>query len=298
VLVVPDGALHKVPLEALPLELGARPRFLLDELPPLVYAPSPAVLAVLADRPRPSPDASSRVLTVSNPAYPQPTSQTTGRVVPVSTLLGLSGQLPLLPATAHESGRIRELFKSGKVDTLDGNGATEEAVVEALAQKPRIIHLAVHGFADDRLGNLFGALALTPPAPGKDRLDNDGFLSLHEIYTLPLKDCELAVLSACETNVGPQRPLEAGVTLAGAFLAAGARRVVASHWSVNDRSTAELMSTFFEETMQAQQHGEAVRYAHALQKARLKVRSNPRWAAPHYWAPFVLIGPPEPGLGR
>ena len=49
------------------------------------------------------------------------------------------------------------------------------------------------------------------------------------------------MLSACETNVGPQLPLEAGVTLASGFLAAGARRVVASHWSGDDRSTAELM---------------------------------------------------------
>ena len=50
-------------------------------------------------------------------------------------------------------------------------------------------------------------------AAGKATPDNDGFLMLHEIYRLPLGECELAALSACVTNVGPQQPLEAGVTL-------------------------------------------------------------------------------------
>ena len=154
----------------------------------------------------------------------------------------------------------------------------------------RFLHLAAHGFVDERYGNLFGALALAPPPPGREAPGDDGFLELHEVYQLPLKDCELAVLSACETNAGPQRPLEAGVTLAGGFLAAGARRVVASHWSVEDRSTAELMAAFFEQVTAARGDGR-VSFARALQKARQQVRSRPEWSAPFYWAPFVLLGP-------
>jgi CHAT domain-containing protein len=150
----------------------------------------------------------------------------------------------------------------------------------------------VHGFADERLGNLFGGLALTPPPPGTGAPD-DGFLSLHEIYLLPLQECELAVLSACVTQVGPQRPLEAGVTLANSFLAAGARRVVASHWGVDDQSTAVLMTAFFEELGAAARRGERAPYARALQKARLKLRHTPRWSAPYFWAPFVLSGLPD-----
>jgi CHAT domain-containing protein len=96
------------------------------------------------------------------------------------------------------------------------------------------------------------------------------------------------VLSACETNLGPSPPLEAGVTLASGFLAAGARRVVASHWSVADRSTADLMVAFFDKLTRAR--GE-LDYAQALQEARKAVRANERWASPFYWAPFVLIGP-------
>src|SRR5262249_39577488 len=124
---------------------------------------------------------------------------------------------------------------------------------------------------------------------GREAPGDDGFLELHEIYQLPLGECELAVLSACETNVGPQQPLEAGVTLAGGFLAAGARRVVASHWRVDDRSAAALMGAFFERLAAASRDG-PVSFARALQHARQQVRSQPEWASPFHWAPFVLIG--------
>jgi CHAT domain-containing protein len=99
------------------------------------------------------------------------------------------------------------------------------------------------------------------------------------------------VLSACSTNVGPPRPLEAGVTLAGAFLTAGARRVVASHWSVDDRSTADLMAAFFRDITAAAGKNEKIAYAAALRRAQRQVRDQQ--PAPFYWAPFVLIGPAE-----
>ena len=66
----------------------------------------------------------------------------------------------------------------------------------------RMVHLACHGLADQAYGNFFGALALTPGADPNNPAD-DGFLTLAEIYDLNLKDCELAILSACETNYGP-----------------------------------------------------------------------------------------------
>jgi CHAT domain-containing protein len=176
----------------------------------------------------------------------------------------------------------------------------------------RFIHIAAHGLVDQQHDNLFGAIALTPPVAGSNSSDNDGFLSLHEIHELPLSGCQLAVLSACSTNVGPDRPLEAGSTLAQAFLAAGARRAVCSHWNVDDASTAELIGGFFQRIAKAtdqsgtspqdppKENGTStaddpsvLSYAKALHDARVKVRSQPQWASPYYWAPFVLIGPPQ-----
>jgi CHAT domain-containing protein len=287
-LVVPDGPLHKLPLEGLLLADDPQPRYVLDELPPITYVPALAVLPLLAERRLLPPAGSLSLLTVASPAYPsggykgpstearKPRDSQQGPVV-----LGLRGQLPPLRFSALESQRIRGCFPADRVKALEGAAATEKAVVAALAGR-RIVHIAAHGFAAEQFDNLFGALALTPPPPGPATPDNDGFLSLHEIYRLPLQDCELAVLSACRTNVGPQPPLEAGVTLASGFLAAGARRVVASHWSVDDESTAELMGVFFEEVTAAARRGQAVSFAQALQLARQKVRAVPRWAAPYY----------------
>jgi CHAT domain-containing protein len=95
------------------------------------------------------------------------------------------------------------------------------------------------------------------------------------------------------TNVGPQEPLEAGATVANGFLAAGARRVVASQWDVSDRATAVLIDAFVGEVVAAAQRGEPIGYAWALQKARQEVRAHAEWSAPYYWAPFVLLGPPD-----
>jgi CHAT domain-containing protein len=291
-VVIPDGPLHKLPLEALLLEAGPRPRYVIDELPPIVYAPSSAILGLLAERQRSAPSGPLSLLTVANPAYPQPQTPAPASAQEDLRLLGWRGQLPLLPFTAEESRRIRRYFDADRVLALEGDRATEKAVLAALPGH-RILHVAAHGFADERLGNLFGALALTPPAPELKTPDNDGFLSLPEICMLPLKDYDLAVLSACDTNVGPQQPLEAGITLASAFLTAGASRVVASHWSVDDRSTAELMGAFFAEVTAAAEKGRPASYARALQRARLKLRNDEKWSSPFYWAPFVLIGPPR-----
>jgi CHAT domain-containing protein len=292
-IVVPDGPLHRLPLEAVVLEGGERPRYVLDELPPLVYAPSLSMLAVLTSRKR-TTDGPATLLTVGEVAYPQ---EEEGRRAPApegrsgDPALVLRGVFPPLPASGEESKRVARLFDPDKVTALRGKEATEKAVRRGLAGK-RFVHLAAHGFVDQRFGNLYGALALSPPE-GRTTPDDDGLLTLNEIYELPLGDCELAVLSACVTNVGPQGPLEAGVTLGGGFLAAGAARVVASHWSVDDESTAELVATFFEEVTAARRRGGAVSYARALQAARLKVRSRAEWSSPLYWAPFVLVGPPS-----
>ena len=206
IVVVPDGALRELPFEALLLHAGPKPTYVLDALPPLSYAPSVAILALLARRAPAERTATPSLLTVADPAYRPVAGPVRGR-----------GGLPRLAFSARESERIGRLFAAGQVTSLRGERATKAAVVRALPGQ-RIVHLAAHGFADDRFGNLFGALALTPPT--RETAEDDGFLSLHEVCALALQDCDLAVLSACVTNVGPARPLEAGVTLASGFLAA------------------------------------------------------------------------------
>jgi tetratricopeptide (TPR) repeat protein len=272
VVIVPDGPLHKLPLEALVVEAGARPRYLLDELPPTVYAPSVSMLVWLAKLPALEPQAPRSLLTVSNPAY-------------------RAKGLPLLPGTAEEARAIRRYFDPGLVKALEGEAATRPAVLAALPGR-RFVHLAAHCFSDEH-DYTSGVLALAPVPGGKGMPADEGFLSRGDICRLPLRDCELAILSACVTNVGPQAPLEAGATMAGEFLTAGARRVVASHWDVDDHATAALMEAFVAEFTAAARGGAKPSYAAALRQARLKVRARAEWDAPFYWAPFVLLGPPS-----
>jgi CHAT domain-containing protein len=279
VVLVPDGALHKLPFEALLVSGNPAPKYVLDELPAVCYSSSLAALAVVLNRERVK-DANPSLLTVGDPAYPEVAG---GKV-------GQGGALPRLPYTATESKKVRQFFATDKVTAFESESATEANVVAALPGK-RFIHLAAHGFADEAFGNAFAAVALTPPARGTGDSANDGFLTLHEIMRLKLTGCELTVLSACVTNVGPQRPLEAGVTLAGAFQSAGSRGVMASCWSVDDRATADMMAEFFGAVRPA--NGEGLSYPEALRKARLAVRSKPGWESPFFWAPFVYVGPPE-----
>jgi CHAT domain-containing protein len=292
-IVIPDGPLHKLPLESLVSEGGLRPKYLLDELPPIVYAPSVATLVLLAERSASGSKGPLSLLTVSDPAYRQRSPfgpNTNPQKLP--ELLELARGLPMLPGSAEESRAIGRFFTAEQVTSLSLDHATKPAVLAAIPGR-RVVHLAAHCFADKRFGDLLGAVALTPILPTKEVSADDGFLSRSEIYTLPLQDCELAILSACVTNVGPQAPLEAGVTVANTFLAAGARRVVASQWEVDDKATAALMEAFVEEITDAAKRGDKLPYARALRQARLKVRARPEWALPFYWAPFVFLGPPD-----
>jgi CHAT domain-containing protein len=170
--------------------------------------------------------------------------------------------------------------------------ATEAAVRKSLPAS-RFVHLAAHGCVDYRNDNLFGALVF---APGDDPgdLQNDGILQLADIYSLNLSNCELAVLSACQTYVGPERPLEAGTSMARAFLEQGARRVVCSQWGTDDEATTIFMKVFFDSIRRARQAGDDVDYALALHEAKrvLRDESDHRRSMPRYWSPFVLVGAP------
>jgi CHAT domain-containing protein len=90
---------------------------------------------------------------------------------------------------------------------------------------------------------------------------------------------QLLVLSACKTAVGDKR---AALGLAGVAVRAGARSTVATLWSVDDESTANLMSKFYQELKAG------VNKAEALQHAQLAVFAQQK--NPYFWAPFVLVG--------
>jgi CHAT domain-containing protein len=202
------------------------------------------------------------------------------------------GSFAPLPGTASETRAIASAFgqeSDEALEVIQGLDATEAALRAALPGK-RYLHLATHGWVDARRNALFASLVLTPPPGETSDLANDGFLQLHEIYDLPLQAAELAVLSACETNLGVAVEGEGVFALSRGFLTAGARRVIASQWAVDDASTAALMGAFFEAVVAAERAGLPVDYAHALRDAKRRVRQESNWQNPYFWAPFILIG--------
>lgn len=151
--------------------------------------------------------------------------------------------------------------------------------------------MACHGITDQEYGNYFGALALAPGRHAATDPDDDGFLTLAEIYALNMKGCELTILSACQTNFGPQQAGEGVWALSRGFLIAGSRRVLASNWLVDDEAAASLVSYFSGLVAQAEKEGKQPDYAQALHDAKLWVRSQQKWKSPYYWGTFVLVGP-------
>jgi CHAT domain-containing protein len=312
VTVVPDGALHHLPLEALRTHAEPNTRFVLDDFPPIAYAPSITILkALVDDQPpaRPSPTA----LTLGNPKFSTDPLPTAANVPPLlaanrATLPDGTEQrfaaagMPLGPLI-HAENEAKQLaaifvdaFGRENVVPLIGEAATEARLRQELRDRsPMFLHLATHGLVHDEAYNLFGSIALAAAPTGLADPRNDSYLSLHEIHDLPLTGCELAALSACQTNVGPVRPLESGSTLARAFLSAGARRVISSHWQVADDSTAELIVDCFQRiTDNLSQPNSPGNYAVSLQMARLRIRNRGgNRASPYHWAPFVLVGPAD-----
>ncbi len=94
---------------------------------------------------------------------------------------------------------------------------------------------------------------------------------------------ELLVLSACQTASGDNR---ATLGLAGVAVRAGARSTLASLWSLDDESSAVLMSQFYRELAA----NTTLTKAEALRLAQEKLLQSPRYQHPRYWAPFVLVG--------
>jgi CHAT domain-containing protein len=112
----------------------------------------------------------------------------------------------------------------------------------------------------------------------------NGFLDLEDVYNLSLS-ADLVTLSACETALGKEIKGEGLVGLTRGFMYAGAPRVVASLWKVDDVATAELMGRFYKGMLQQGLHP-----AEALRQAQVQMREQKRWADPYFWGAFTVQG--------
>jgi CHAT domain-containing protein len=184
-----------------------------------------------------------------------------------------------LPSSEDEVRIAEAAFPREKVDLLLGAAATETAFKAAGLNEYRIIHLAVHGFADSTFPDRAALVLLSDPPAGED-----GFLQASEIVQLHL-NADLVVLSACDTAVGPLQGQDGIANLSRAFLLAGARTVVSTLWQIDDSSSMFLMKRFYAYLSTSQSPASALTAA-----KRDMLRTFGRKTLPYQWAGFTIEG--------
>jgi CHAT domain-containing protein/Tfp pilus assembly protein PilF len=313
-LIVADGALQYIPFGALPRpekakgkrqkakgedekEAGSIPLVVEHEI---VNLPSASVLAVLRRELRERKPAENLVAVLADPVFDSEDprlklarqaqqTQIAKASLPAELelaarsagLINDRGTLSRLPFTRDEAEAILGVAPVGQSTKALDFKANRATATSADLSRYRIVHLATHGVLNTEHPELSGLVLSLVDEQGKPQ---DGFLRLHEVYNLNLP-AELVVLSACQTGLGQEIKGEGLVGLTRGFMYAGAKRVVASLWNVNDSVTAQLMKRFYQGMLV-----KGLAPAAALRAAQVEMWKRKPWRAPYYWAAFVLQG--------
>jgi CHAT domain-containing protein len=287
-IIVPDSILNLLPFEALRSGKG---QYLLRSTT-VSYVPSATILWTLRRANGASP-AGLPLLAVGDVPYegqgrageriPEPTSFR-GRVERgIADFSGMA--LSDLPETREEIEEIGKLAGSSSV-LLIGKDATETAFRKEPLDQFRVLHLAVHGFADTQYPERSALVLGADPKAGED-----GLLQVREIIRLRL-NAQLTTLSACDTGVGKLQGQEGISNLVEAFLVSGSRSVVASLWNAEDTSTSAFMEGFYDRLA----HGEDTSTALRNAKLDLLMKFGDQ-LSPYYWAEFVGVGETSTPVG-
>jgi len=199
-----------------------------------------------------------------------------------STSSNLRGSLIKLRWAEQE---VKEIIKITHGNSYIRQQATEQRFKQE-AGKANIIHLATHAITDDE-NPMYSKLVFALDTSAGE----DGFLNTYELYNMQL-NADLVVLSACNTGYGKLYRGEGVMSLARGFMYAGCRRIMMSLWSVDDQSSAKIMTLFYQNLAGGLTINEALRHAKLTYlRTADKVKSNP-----FYWAGFVSIGETTPLL--
>jgi CHAT domain-containing protein/Tfp pilus assembly protein PilF len=264
VLIAPHQQLHYLPFDA----LHNGEHYLVEEYT-IGYIPSASVLRYVNAGEQGSGGA-EEVLVLGNP--------TSDAVSP-------------LPAAEREAQAVADLFGAS---AYLGKAATESRLWEQAADAD-YVHLAAHGEFKETAPQ-FSRVYLAPSEAEDDTVTGtlssqtdggpsthtDGLLETREVWNLRLENADLVTLSACQTQLGDLSAGDELVGLSRAFIYAGTPTLVASLWSVEDRSTAYLMERFYGYLQDGMGKAEALRQA--------KLDTMETYSSPYHWAAFTLIG--------
>jgi CHAT domain-containing protein len=301
VLVVPDGPLQALPPSVL---VGSEPPAVLAEpgdyrkvdwlVRHYAFAILPSVNSLRALRTFAKPStAKEPFLGFGNPKLGGPRLR--NHVQPAmrgeAIDVGLVNQLNPLPETADELDAIARTLKAPTDDVMLGVQATRPHLRALDLADYRVVAFATHGLMAGELKGLTEpALVLTPNA-GDD--PDDGLLRASEIAQLHF-DADWVVLSACNTAAADGGSTTESLSgLARAFFYAGSRSILVSHWPVNSGASVQLTTAAVELAVDNPKLGKA----EALERSMVKLMdgSDPFYAHPMMWAPFVVVG--EGGVG-
>jgi CHAT domain-containing protein len=251
VVVLPDGHLHRLNLETLPVP-GDKPHYWIEDAT-VSIAPS---LGILMTTP---PAASSRarsLLILGDAVYSPP--------------------YPALRYSAAEVERIQQRLHSARATVLSGTGATPAAYLQANPQGFSLIHFSAHAEANPQ-SPMDSAIVLSPQA------------SRFKLYARDIMgtslQADLVTISACRSAGERVYAGEGMVGLAWAFLRCGARNAIAGLWDVDDTSTPGLMDSLYGGIESGRNPVEALRLA----KLQM-IHSSGAWRKPYYWGPFQIYG--------
>jgi CHAT domain-containing protein/Tfp pilus assembly protein PilF len=315
VLVIPDGALTRVPWAALP---GKKPgTYLLEEYAVGTVSHGQHLHELWTRKPA----RGDKALLVGGVRYDKaPPRQASGPHRGPARAENARPSWAYLQGSLAEAEGIAQLWPGPRRVVLKGEEAGE-AALRAHLPGARYIHLATHGFfADPRFRGAFqaadresgtrgllarpggrsGVLGRNPlllsgvvlaganlPPPTNEwgaPVGDDGILTAEEVADLDLGGAELVVLSACDTGLGEVAGGEGVFGLQRAFALAGARTVVASLWKVDDEATRELMTRFYENLWHKR-----LGTLQAMRQAQLSIlRGQPVTSVPRE------LGPAEP----
>lgn len=204
---------------------------------------------------------------------PKPLQKENLRVL-VAALSESRRNFPPLIFVEQEVAQIKSTLPA---EVLFNQSFTQKNFEQQIDLSPySIVHIATHGQFSSQAEETF-ILAWDNPID----VNNLGRLLRSRELDRP-EPLELLVLSACETATGDNR---ATLGLAGVAVRSGARSTLASLWSIEDRSAALLMKTFYQELAK-----NPVSKAEALRRAQRSLLANRQYESPYFWAPYVLLG--------
>ncbi|HEX7333356.1 MAG TPA: CHAT domain-containing protein [Pyrinomonadaceae bacterium] len=301
-VIVADGALLHLPFSALPMPRGTSDNGSTVASTPLVLAheivnlPSASALQLLRQTTRPKKfpltvavfsdpvferdDTRIPILGRRNQASQPSSNNSLSRLLRDFEELGSNP--PRLQATAVEAQAILQFAPRATARLESGFRANRKNLADKQLAQYRIVHLATHAMIDEHNPELSGIVLSLYDQQGQ--FHQEGYLRLTDIYELNLP-IDLVVLSACRTALGKRVRGEGLISLTRAFMFAGASRVIASLWRVDDEVTAELMKRFYEGLLK-----DGLMPAEALKAAQISMWKDPRWHHPYFWSGFVLQG--------